>query len=203
MSNKLSDADAKNIMRKWPNTTTSLFGGTDDRPWLRAQPKNANHRATTPFLLTAGNEALKTQPDGMFVRPVNDFRSLDVICFEVCSSLQNLQDKRSRYAPSNASLVIETRADWWNEEVHQTVTRWEKVCDEGDAEEVEDDEWYPIRYLRVVFVLNSDHLEVFRLNGVAAGHEYFIRNQSLGSINSGGFREFLDRLSPSHHFYTQ
>jgi len=189
-------------MRRWPKTTSTLFGGTDDRPWLRAQPKNEDDSSTTPFILTAGNTALKTQPDGMFIRLVNEMMSVDCVCFEVCSSLANLQDKRSRYAPSIASLVVETKAKWWNEKVHGGVSRWGKVRDEEDDDEVEDDEWYPIRYLRVVYVLRKQHLETFRDSGVASGHEYFMRNSSLGSISNIAFRDFLDRLSPDHHFYT-
>jgi len=202
----LSDRDAKEIMEKWPRTTTVLFGGTDDCPWVKAQPKHREDSATTPLLLIAGNTALKTQPDGMYIRLVNDMQSLDVICFEVCSSLSNLQDKRSRYAPSISSLVVDIKNRWWNEKVYSNgATRWKKMpFDEYEMEDhVRDDEWFPIRHLRVVYVLRSDHLENFRLNGVGYGHEYFIRNRSLASISAQGFRSFLDRLSPNNHFYTQ
>lgn len=202
MSNDgLADGKAKGIMRGWPKVTKSLFGGTDQHPWIRAQPKNKGDHATTPYILTAGNTALKTQPDGMYLLPVNDFMSLDVVCFEVCSSLQNFQDKRSRYSPTTASLIIETRANWWNEAVHGRVTRWKKVS--GAGEKAEADQWFPIRYLRVVYVLRNAHLDQFREHGVAAGHEYFIRNSSLSSMTAGRFLKFLERLSPSHHFYTQ
>lgn len=191
-------------MRKWPKVTATLFGGTDEHPWLRAQPKNDGDYATTPSILTAGNTALKTQPDGMFIRPMNGFKSLDVVCFEVCSSLPNLQDKRSRYSPSTASLIVETPAKWWNEPVHGNVSRWQKAAPpDEDDDTYEDDDWYPIRYIRIVYVLRKAHIDNFRQNGVAEGHEYFLRNRSLASLTSQKFQIFLGRLSPDNHFYTK
>ena len=196
----LSDMAAKKIMRQWPNYTNTLFGGTDAHPWLKSQPKMKGGRATTPIIMTAGATALKTQPDGMYIRPLWDFRALDVICFEVCLSLPNLQDKRSRYNATTASLVVEAKASWWNEAIHGSVTRHGKV---GEDYEVTEDEWYPIRYLRVAFVLGKDHLETFRENGVAQGHEFFLRNRSLASMTNQKFRSFLEQMSPFKHFYTQ
>lgn len=190
-------------MRRWPRQTKSLFGGTEDAPWIKAQPKDEGFTATTPFILTAGAPALKTQPDGMFIRPINDAYALDVVCFEVCSSLPNLQDKRFRYSPTTASLVVEIQPDWWREPIHGRVTRHEKAFLERDRAIPDWPEWYPIRYLRTVFVLRKDDLERFRSHGVAAGHEYYMRNNSLGSINSTKFLDFLKRLSPNHHFYTK
>ena len=190
-------------MAKWPRVTTVLFGGSDDFPWLRAQPREADERVTSPFLLQAGNEALRTQPDGMFIRPVKKFQAMDVVCFEVCSSLQNLNDKRSRYAATTSALVVDTREAWWKSQVHGTTTRWQKATNGSEEWGQEEDFWSPVRYLRVVYVLSEDNLGRFRDHGVAAGHEYLMRFSSLASLSSQAFREFLDRLSPDHHFYTK
>ena len=187
-------------MRKWPRSTKKLFGGSAHRPWLRAQPKNEHDVATTPYILVAGNTALKTQPDGLYIRPIEKLRAFDLIAFEVCSSLQNLQDKRSRYAPATASLVLETQRNWWNEPVDGSVTRWRKVF--GGQDSCVKDMWTPLRHVRVVYVLKNEHLKKFREHGVPSGHEFFIRHSSLGSITAKKFLEFLSRLSPDTHFYT-
>lgn len=199
----MKDSDAKAVMMKWPAVTSVLFGGSEDFPWIRAQPRDEKETATSPFLLQAGNEALRTQPDGMFIRPVKDFQAMDVVSFEVCSSLQNMNDKRSRYAATTSALVVDTREGWWRRPVQGRRSRWQKVTngleDWGDAE----DFWSPVRYLRVVYVLSKTDLERFRADGVAAGHEYLMRFSSLASISSQNFRVFLDRLSPDSHFYTK
>ena len=198
---QLTDSEAKDIMRGWPRATKKLFGGSDDRLWVRAQPKNNGDRATTPYILVAGNTALKTQPDGLYIRPVERFRAFDIIAFEHCSQLQNLQDKRSRYAPATASLILETRADWWNESIDGAITRWQKIC--GKGEKCADNLWTPLRHVRVVYVLKNDDLNKFRKHGVPSGHEFFIRHSSLGSMTAKKFLSFLARLSPDTHFYTR
>lgn len=186
---KLSDGDAKAIMVKWPTATKALFGGTDQRPWLQAQPKTPDRHATTPCLMTAGSDALTTRPDGMWFGVVKNQQAADVFCVEVCGVLQNLQDKRSRYAPSTSSLVVSATSDWWNEQISTDIARWKKSGAFQDR--VPTDTFFPVRYLRVMFVIADDDYPRFRDGGVAGGHEFFMKHSSLASFTSQKMQAFL------------
>jgi len=196
---QLSDSDAKEIMRKWPRATKALFGGTDERPWIRAQPKTIDKHATTPCLKQAGSDVLTTRPDGMWFRVVRNLQAADVFCVEVCGGLQNLQDKRSRYAPSTSSMVVWATSDWWNEGISKHIPRWKKSG--TYISHLTADTFFPVRHLRVLFAVADKDYEVFRDGGVAAAHEFFIPHSSLASFNSPKMQEFLLRTSPFQHFY--
>ena len=194
----LSDAEAKKLLRQWPSYTATLFGGTDKRPWLQAQPKTRN--ASTPCLMNAGASAMSTRPDGMWIRILRDRGAADVFCVDVSGSSQNFQDKRARFLPSTSALVLHCSRSWLNESAYVNQPRWKKM---GVFEErVEGDQIYPIRYLRVLFVLPDLEYKNIRDNGVASGHEYFMKHSSLGAFNSKRMQEFLKSISPQRHFYS-
>lgn len=194
---KLSDAEAKDILRNW-SRCPQLFGGTAERPWLRAQPKEPNKHASTPCIRNAGGRALATRPDGMWVRLPSASHSADVFCVEVCGSMQNLQDKRSRFLPSTSSLVLHLPEDWLNEAINSHNPRREKF---GFDAPVKEPVVIPIRYLRVLMALPDDAFELFLEHGVASGHEYYIRHSSLASYKSQDMQKFLKGISPDKHFY--
>lgn len=173
---KLTDSEAKDIMRSWPSASTLLWGSTDERPWLRAQPKCTESGATAPCLKTAGASALVTRPDGMWFRVCPDDDSADVLCIEVCGTLQNLSDKRARYMPTTSANVVEVEHRWWQEGIYKRMNRLQKS---GLARAPEDKPTkLAVRYLKVIFVLPKDAYESFFTNGVPGGHEFFLEHSS-------------------------
>jgi hypothetical protein len=194
----LTDAQAKTILRAWPRATKLWLEKGDTSWWLRAQPKEPDKHATTPRLMVAGGEALTTYPDGMWVMVKNNLRALDVFCVEVCRNLQNFQDKRSRYASTTHALTVHFHDEWWNEKLYKTSTRLEKLgISESDLGKVN---IIPIRYLRVLFVLPDQDYDNLKSNGVASGHEFFIRHRRLGQFNNQAMQKFLKRMAPVQHF---
>jgi hypothetical protein len=81
-----------------------------------------------------------TQPDGLGAH-FNEGKSCDVVAVEVCGTIQNLNDKRSRYIPASHSLILSCSAAWFTEEI--TVQnagkrpRW-KACASFGAQPSED-----------------------------------------------------------------
>jgi hypothetical protein len=110
-ADKLSDAEAKQILQSRP-TRTIIWpppGGTGY--WLQAQPRfgtNAGPRISSPSATQ-----FRTQPDGLWAF-FHSFGSCDLVAVEVCGTIQNLNDKRSRYIPSSHSLVLSVSMDWFN-----------------------------------------------------------------------------------------
>ncbi|MBK7033766.1 MAG: hypothetical protein IPH49_10985 [Ignavibacteria bacterium] len=110
---KLTDADAKFALRKWPIVARSLFG---NKPWIRLLPfpvNNVSGLPTMPYLFRMGDTA-KTCPDGLYASFGEQY--VDVIAIEHCNSEQNLSDKRARYAISKRvnflALPEEWHSDW-------------------------------------------------------------------------------------------
>ena len=165
---RLTDSEAKAVLKSWPTFTKELFRGSEKKPWLQAQPKADDKQATTPCLLIAGSNALSTRPDGMWFRLVRERQAADVFCVEVCGSLQNLQDKRSRYVAVTSALVLWCAHRWWNEQISTNIARWQKsgVFEEGP----DGDTISPIRYMKVLYALPDIEYNNFKDNGVAGGH---------------------------------
>lgn len=185
-------------MLEWPSYTRSLFGGSSGRPWIQAQPRTKN--ATTPCLANAGSGVLTTRPDGMWIRIIAGLKAADVFCVEVCGKMQNFQDKRSRFQPTTSALVLKCTRQWLNESMYVNMTRWKKS---GVFESsVDRDFEFPVRNMRVLFVLTEKDYGEFFKSGVPGGHEYFMKHTSFGSFSSQQMQEFLKAISPDRHFYS-
>ena len=91
--------------------------------WLRGRPSDLADCAH-PFLKLPGSNRLRTLPDGLWLHfspsPADPY--VDVICIEACSSVQNLLDKRSRFAPSTSSLLAFCPVPWLL--ARRSRTRW-------------------------------------------------------------------------------
>ena len=199
-ADKLSDAEAKQILLKWP-TRTNIWpapGGTGY--WLQAQPKSGN--IPGPRISSPGATQFRTQPDALwaFFHP---FSSCDLVAVEVCGTIQNLNDKRSRYIPSSHSLVLSVSASWLN----QTIpiqgggqrTRWESTGTLTVAPVA--DLVLPVRHLRVLYALPNTLYHVWCSEHTSTGYEFFSPHSSLSSYNSQPFQEFLKRMSIATQFY--
>src|ERR1700683_1091892 len=107
---KLTDAEAKGILLKWPRRTKHLWPPpTGKGYWIRAQPKDGKHPG--PRIFTPGADLFSTQPDALWVH-FGKIESCDIVAVEVCGHNQNLNDKLSRYIPASHSIVLECSLKW-------------------------------------------------------------------------------------------
>lgn len=198
---KLSDSQAKVLFLRWPSSTAELWKPPNNfGKWIRGQPSGGG--AAGPRLWSPGASLFSTQPDGLFVY----FRALDwcdVVAIEVCGSIQNLNDKRSRYIPSGHSLLLKVNEGWMQEFLGisggGSRSRWEVVG--TFSTEPVGDLSLPVRYLRVLYALPNDLYKKWASNHIPAGHEYFCPHSSLGSYGSQKMQSFLKRMSFMSHFY--
>ncbi len=191
------DAAAKESLRKWPKKT-HVFGGVGERWWLRCQP--AEGEVTHPRIRPLGSKLFATQPDGLFAQfgPAGNY--VDIVAIEVCSSFQNLFDKRSRYSATTTSVVLDVPLAWWNAKTHKNQT-W--FAASGAFRQIPlQDTFHPIRHSRAIFILPNEHYADWFRNSSAQGHEFFMPLSSIDSFNSAKMQLFLARLDPVANFYS-
>lgn len=201
---KLSDAEAKKILRRWPTRADSLWDSpTGTGHWIQAQPKPDGSKITTPTIQTPGSKLFKTQPDGMYAF-LNETTFADLICIEVCGTQQNLNDKRSRYMADVRSVVLHCPLNWLLENVTVQnggqLPRWQATGTFQNAPTAE--MHLPVRFLRVLFAIPNTLYKTWSAENVPDGHEYYCRHSSLGTYNSPAMQEFLRQLSMRRHFRT-
>ena len=202
-TDKLTDADAKEVLRTWPGRTRELWRAPEQRGfWIRGQPKELAASAKTPTIDIPGATLFKTQPDGMWVY-LDQRKFADIVCIEICGSSQNFNDKRSRYANTVRSLVLNCSVDWLKEKVSVqgggTKTRWRAFSTLKKRPKY-DIRW-PVRWMRVLYALPEKLYGDFVRNNVPGGHEYFCRHSSLKSYTAPQMQQFLGQMSFASHFY--
>lgn len=170
----MKDSEGKAVLRCWPDTTI-LFGWRAENKVLKAHPPGA-----LALLSTLGLESSRTQPDGAYVSLRNTTSSgfafvADAFFIEVCNSLPNLGDKRSRYLPSHETRCLQLRRTWFSKRV-----RWGRSKDGKRIWEVLGLEKAPsasivapIRALRVLYVLPDKHFATIAESVVPNGFEFF------------------------------
>ena len=200
-SKKLKDSEAKRILLKWPMRTKRLWPVPGSEGfWIRGQPKDT--KAPGPTISSPGAVLFKTQPDGLWAYFGNT-ESCDVVAIEVCGSIQNLNDKRSRYMPASNSLVLNARLAWLTETISLQKggksPRWKAV---GSLKsKPKSDLVVPIRHLRVLYALPNKVYDDWCSNHTPTGFEYFCRHSSLDSYNSQKMQQFLRQMSISSQYY--
>ena len=130
---------------------------------------------------------------------------MDIICIEACSSVQNLLDKRSRFAPSTSSLLALCPLPWLlapaQPEDAVPVPRWRLIRmlhNEPTAPLV-----LPVRDARVLFGLKRRHHEGFAQSQVAQEHEFFCPMEALtaeGGHEDPDIRALIARASAAANF---
>lgn len=107
----------------------------------------------------------------------------DLIVIEACSSMTNLLDKRSRFAPSTQSLMAVCPVDWLVGPREQAaVARWllTGVIRTFPSQRLV----LPVRDIRVVYALQRRHYEGFQTHQVPHAHEFFVPMDSLVAEHS-------------------
>jgi hypothetical protein len=198
--NNLKDSEAKAVLRGWPQRTKSLwptnrYGGY----WLRALPKDGT--SACPHLQSPGAKLFKTQPDGLFLF-ISEGAFADAVSVEVCGTIPNLNDKRSRDMPSSHSVVVSCPQQWLREEIKVQkgglVKKW-KACN-SISNHPQGDLTIPIRYLRVLYAIPNAKFEEWCRNHTPTGFEYFCKHSSLDSFKSQTMQGFLRQMSIHSHF---
>lgn len=198
---KLSDAEGKAILKKWPNRTKLWPPPQGQGYWLKCQPKAGF--ATGPKLTSPGASLFSTQPDGLWVH-FSGLTSCDVVAIEVCGSTQNLNDKRSRYFPASHSVVLICKRAWFLEEIRvQRGAKKERWRAATTISEVPDsDVSIPIRHLRVLYALPNKLYHDWCPHHVPTGYELFCPHSSLDSYSAPKMQSFLRTMSLASRFYS-
>ena len=175
------DALVATRLRQWPQRPPGLAatrGGLD--AWLRGRPAERTSPCH-PFLKLPGSDRLRTLPDGLWLNfggtPEEAF--VDIFAVEACSSLQNLLDKRSRFAPSTHSLLAVCPVPWLLAPVtpKDPTPRWEAT---GVLRHAPGTTLYlPVRDIRVMYALKTPHYEGFEASQVPHAHEFFVPMAAL------------------------
>jgi hypothetical protein len=145
----------------------------------------------------------KTQPDGLWLYLRPDDGYADAVAIEVSRSIQNLNDKRSRYMPATYGLVVDCPKAWLLAEIRlrfgRRQQRWQAAATFDRKPTT--DLTLQVRLLRVLYSLPNDLYRTWLPGHVPAGHEYFTPHTSLASYNSQAMQQFLSRLTWRSHLY--
>jgi hypothetical protein len=172
------------IVRKrlqcWPQHPPGLpERGPRDAKWLRGRP--VANESFNPYLKIPGSERLRTVPDGLWLNFGGTVAEpfVDIFCVEACGTMQNLLDKRSRFAPRISSLMAFCPLPWLHAPVmpNGTTPRWRATGVIND--EPKSAMSFPVRDIRVLYGLNTKLYNGFLKNQVPQPHEYFAPIESL------------------------
>lgn len=192
-------------LQEWPQRPPGLAKPRSGRDgWLRGRP-NLNPASYQPFLKFPGSNRLRTLPDGLWLNfggtPVEPY--VDIFAIEACGSLQNLLDKRSRFAPSTHSLLAVCPVPWLLAGVTQSdpTPRWRitGVLHEAPTTPL----ILPVRDVRVMYALKKRQYAGFAECQVPHPHEYFMPMETLVQENAHenpAVRELVSRASTRANF---
>jgi hypothetical protein len=172
---------------------------------MRCQPPSeitAGRVTPGPRLSSPGAMAFKTQPDALWAA-FNGRLSCDLVAIEVCTSIQNLNDKRSRYFPSSHSLVLTASTKWLLEVIpvgKKQIPRYKafgSLLKPNKANHFS----VPVRHLRVLYALPDVQYQPWIKENANAGHEYFCAHSALDGFESVEMQGFLKQMSRTSHFF--
>jgi hypothetical protein len=168
-------------LRTWPQCPPGLqTRGRGNRSWLRGRPSE-DLGTCHPFLKLPGSTRLRTLPDGLWLNfggtPVDPY--VDIFAIEACGSLQNLLDKRSRFAPSTHSLLAVCPVPWLLAPItpDDPTPRWRATG--VIRHEPILPFTVPVRDIRVMYGLKRHHYSGFARHQVPHAHEYFVPMDAL------------------------
>lgn len=202
---KSLDALVRHRLRQWPQRPPGL--GSTDEAWLRGRPADET-MASHPFLKLPGSDRLRTLPDGLWLNfggtPVEPF--VDIFAIEACSSLPNLLDKRSRFAPSTQSLLAVCPVPWLLAPAMEgdTTPRWRAtgVLRAPPVLPLV----LPVRDIRVMYALKRTHYEGFAGSQMPHPHEYFLPMDALTAKDAHQdpvIQAFVGRATAAANFLTR
>jgi hypothetical protein len=160
-----------------------------------------------PFLKLPGSTRWRTLPDGLWLNfggtPVDAY--VDIFAIEACGSLQNLLDKRSRFAPSTHSLLAVCPVQWLLSPVMpgDPTPRW-KVT--GVLREEPTVPFIvPVRGMHVLYGLKRKHYQGFARHQLPQAHEFFAPMEALTAYDGDknpDMHALIARASAGANFLT-
>lgn len=201
------DALVRARLQQWPQRPPGLpHAGNGRDAWLRGRPAEIA-ASYNPFLKVAGSNLMRTLPDGLWLKfggtLVEPF--VDIVAIEACGSLQNLLDKRSRFAPSTQSLLAVCPVPWLLAPVGpgDKTPRWSVtgVLRREPATPLV----LPVRDVRVIYGLKSRQYEGFASGNIPHAHEYFVPMDALTAENSyldPALQALVARASAAANFFS-
>jgi hypothetical protein len=195
------DEIVRNRLKAWPQRPPGIKPQARDA-WFRGRPNEGMNHC---FLKLPGSRQLRTLPDGLWLNfggtPNEPF--VDIFAIEACSSLSNLLDKRSRFSPSTHSLMAVCPVPWLLAKALPTDTlpRWQAT----GVIRVEPTQplVLPVRSLRVLFGLRSEHFDGFVKHQLPHPHEFYVPMEALTAENNDqdkGLRALISLASASRNF---
>lgn len=158
-----------------------------------------------PYFRTPGAKLFKTQPDGLWLYFSGE-GWVDAISIEHCSSIQNLNDKRSRYMPTLNSLLVHIKRTWLKGRIGVQhggqPERWAATRTMTKPDFTKKEFEFPIRHLRVLYALRQKDYSRWIPNHVATGYEFFCTHESLRTWTSPVTQDFLSRMSSVANYLT-
>jgi hypothetical protein len=196
------DATVRARLQKWPQRPPGLpRSRTGPDPWLRARPSDIT-TAASPFLKLPGCDRLRTLPDGLWLHfggtPEDAF--VDIFAVEACSSISNLLDKRSRFAPSTHSMLAICPVPWLLTPAMpgDRTPRWRST---GVLHfEPRLPLALPVRDIRVLYALRHHKYEDVASSLVPHAHEFFVPMEALTAEDchqNPGLRDLIGRAAIS------
>ena len=202
----LLDTMVKESLRRWPQRPPGLKPRRGKESWLRGRPSEGTGMAN-PFLKLPGSTRLRTLPDGLWLNFGGTYQEpyVDIFAIEACSTMQNLLDKRSRFAPSTHSLLAVCPVEWLLAPVAETdqTPRWRAtgVLRHEPTLPVA----IPVREMRVLYGLKDQHFDGFQRHQLPHAHEFFVPMWTLTedrSADNPKLQALLARASLSANFYS-
>jgi hypothetical protein len=201
---KSLDRLVKQRLKEWPQRPPGLEPSLIGRDsWLRGRP--ADDTVCHPFLKLPGSTRWRTLPDGLWLNfggtPHDPY--VDIFAIEACSTLQNLLDKRSRFAPSTHSLLAVCPVQWLLLPVlpADPTPRWKAtgVLYREPTEPLV----VPVRDMHVLYGLKRQDYLGFARHQLPHAHEYFVPMETLTAEDSDrnpNLRALLARASATANF---
>lgn len=168
-------------LRTWPQRPPGAVETPKQRGiWMRGRPGEPD-TTIHPFLRLPGSNRLRTVPDGLWLHfspdPMDAY--CDILCIEACASLQNLLDKRSRFAPSTTSLLAVCPVPWLSapQNAQDSLPRWRRI--KLLRQEPTEPLVLPVRDVRVLYGLKERQYDGFARTQMPQAHEYFCPMDAL------------------------
>ena len=205
MEDKCSlDFLVKTRLRRWPQRPPGLKPKSRNDAWLRGRPSD-DVTKVHPFLKLPGSDHLRTLPDGLWLNFGGNVTDpyVDIFAVEACGTLQNLLDKRSRFAPSTHSLLAVCPIRWLLAPVTEddSTPRWQVsgIFHHQPTQAVT----LPVREMRVLYGLPRRQYDGFARTQLPHAHEFFVPMETLMAENSDrnpALRALVKRASVTANF---
>ncbi len=199
------DLLVKSRLKRWGQRPPGVKPRRGKEAWLRGRPSEDETRISSPFLKIPGSSRLRTLPDGLWLNFGGGFADpfVDILAIEACSTIQNLLDKRSRFAPSTHSTMCLCPIEWLLAPIapDDPTPRWRTTG--IFMHEPYTDITVPVREMRVLYGLKSGHYKGFARHQLPHAHEFFVPMETLTEENSEdnpALRALIARTSVSANF---